>query len=118
MKPKPFSSLNHLTVPVAIVPPGEVTCGETREMRWQQLRNAEHSLVGQIVRQDGTSVAVAAIDHRGARPYSSSLTCRPHVTGLPDSSFCCIAMWTMNRLGAAPCQWFSPGSKNTRSPGR
>jgi hypothetical protein len=24
----------------------------------------------------------------------------------------------MNRLGAAPCQWFSPGSKKTRSPGR
>jgi hypothetical protein len=45
-------------------------------------------------------------------PYSSSVTWRPHVTGLPDSSFCCIAMWTMNRFGAAPCQWFSPGSKN------
>src|SRR3954452_20889712 len=24
----------------------------------------------------------------------------------------------MKRFGAAPCQWFSPGSKNTRSPGR
>ena len=29
-----------------------------------------------------------------------------------------MAMWTMKRFGAAPCQWFSPGSKNTRSPGR
>src|ERR1051325_10099846 len=27
-------------------------------------------------------------------------------------------MWTMKRFGAAPCQCFSPGSKNTRSPGR
>ena len=24
----------------------------------------------------------------------------------------------MKRFGAAPCQWFSPGSKKTRSPGR
>jgi hypothetical protein len=24
----------------------------------------------------------------------------------------------MNRFGAAPCQWTSPGSKKTRSPGR
>ena len=24
----------------------------------------------------------------------------------------------MKRLGAAPCQWFSPGAKKTRSPGR
>ncbi len=29
-----------------------------------------------------------------------------------------MARWTINRCGAAPCQWFSPGSKNTRSPGR
>ena len=41
-----------------------------------------------------------------------------HVTGLPDSSCCCMAMWTMKRVGAAPCQWFSPGSKKTRYPGR
>jgi hypothetical protein len=40
------------------------------------------------------------------------------LTGLPESSFCCMAMWTMKRSGAAPCQWFSPGSKKTRSPGR
>jgi hypothetical protein len=26
----------------------------------------------------------------GEAPYCSSVTCRPHVTGLPDSSFCCI----------------------------
>src|SRR5215213_6708380 len=54
----------------------------------------------------------------GAAPYSSLLTCSPHVTGLPFSSTCCIAMWVMKRLGAAPCQWSSPGSKNTRSAGR
>ena len=24
----------------------------------------------------------------------------------------------MNRVGVAPCQWFSPGSKKTQSPGR
>jgi len=40
------------------------------------------------------------------------------VMGLPISSFCCIATWAMKRFGAAPCQWFSPGSKKTRSPGR
>jgi len=27
-------------------------------------------------------------------------------------------MCVMSRVGAAPCQWFSPGSKKTRSPGR
>lgn len=27
-------------------------------------------------------------------------------------------MWTMKRFDVAPCQWFSLGSKNTRSPGR
>jgi hypothetical protein len=37
-------------------------------------------------------------------PYSSSVTWRPQVTGLPDWSFCCMAMWTMKRFGAAPCQ--------------
>src|SRR5215207_7898694 len=39
----------------------------------------------------------------GAALYSSSVTRRPHVTGLPES-FCCIAMWTMNRFrgGAVP----------------
>ena len=46
------------------------------------------------------------------------MTCSPQVTGLPVSSVCCMAMWTMKRFGAAPCQWFSPGSKKTRSPGR
>jgi hypothetical protein len=46
----------------------------------------------------------------GAALYSSSVTWRPHVTVLPESSFCCIAMWTMNRFGVAPCQWFSPGT--------
>lgn len=29
-----------------------------------------------------------------------------------------MATWTVKRLGAAPCQWFSPGPKKTRSPGR
>src|SRR4051794_41972851 len=29
-----------------------------------------------------------------------------------------MATWAMKRLGAAPCQWFSAGSKRTRSPGR
>jgi hypothetical protein len=27
-------------------------------------------------------------------------------------------MWAMNLVGAAPCQWSSPGSKKTRSPAR
>src|SRR2546423_165811 len=27
-----------------------------------------------------------------------------------------MARWAMKRSGAAPCQWFSPGSKKTRSP--
>jgi hypothetical protein len=56
-------------------------------------------------------------DARGA-VYSSSVTCSPHMTGLPLSSTCCMAMWVMNRSGAAPCQWSSAGSKKTRSPGR
>src|SRR3954447_2572802 len=50
--------------------------------------------------------------------YCSSLTCSPHVTGEPDWSFSCMATWAIKRFGAAPCQWFSPGSMKTRSPGR
>jgi hypothetical protein len=34
------------------------------------------------------------------------------------ASACWIAMWVINRVGAAPYQCFSPGSKKTRSPGR
>ena len=52
----------------------------------------------------------------GPAAYSSSVAWRPQVTGLPDASFCCMAMWTMKRFGAAPRQWCSPGSKKTRSP--
>src|SRR3954452_21942205 len=54
----------------------------------------------------------------GSVSYWASVTCSPQVTGLPVSSFCCIAMWTMKRSGAAPCQWCSSGSKKARSPGR
>src|SRR6266536_3221778 len=57
-----------------------------------------------------------AID--GALLYCSSLTCSPQATTSPASFACCSATWVMNRVGAAPCQWFSPGSKKTRSPGR
>src|SRR5438067_999469 len=38
----------------------------------------------------------------GPAAYSSSVTWRPQVTGLPESSFCCMAMWTMKRFGAVP----------------
>src|SRR3954470_7360567 len=38
MNPKPFSSLNHFTVPVAIGSSQEVVCCETREVLKQQLR--------------------------------------------------------------------------------
>src|SRR5439155_2371505 len=54
----------------------------------------------------------------GACPYWSLVTCAPQLTGLPLASACWIAMCVMNRVGAAPCQWFSPGLKKTRSPGR
>src|SRR5205807_1308616 len=54
----------------------------------------------------------------GADAYSSSVTCSPQVAGLPWSSTSSIARWVMNRFAAAPCQWSSPGSKKTRSPGR
>jgi hypothetical protein len=47
----------------------------------------------------------------GAAAYSSSVTCSPQLTGLPESSASCIAVCVMKRLGAAPCQWTSPGSK-------
>src|SRR4029077_9482297 len=59
---------------------------------------------------------VSLID--GAAAYSASLTWSPHVALLPFSSTSSIARCVMNRVGAAPCQWSSPGSKNTRSPGR
>src|SRR5437879_2138161 len=54
----------------------------------------------------------------GAPWYSSSPMCAPHVALLPFSSTSTIERWLMKRVGAAPCQWSSPGSKNTRSPGR
>src|SRR3989442_4372011 len=54
----------------------------------------------------------------GAPRYSSSPTCAPHVALLPFSSTSTIERWLMKLVGAAPCQWSSPGSKNTRSPGR
>src|SRR5206468_2567583 len=54
----------------------------------------------------------------GAWRYCSSLTCSPQATTSPASFACCSAMWVMSRVGVAPCQWFSPGSKETRSPGR
>src|SRR4051794_2598390 len=70
---------------------------------------AERDLAGEVVRRV----------HADRPPaYCSSLTCSPHVTGLPLSSFCCMAMWTIKRFATAPCQWFRPGSKKTRSPGR
>jgi hypothetical protein len=60
--------------------------------------------------------SVAGARGGGVLLVGDVLTPRDGASG--ESSFCCIAMWTMNRFGAAPCQWFSPGSKNTRSPGR
>jgi len=51
----------------------------------------------------------------GAPRYSSSPTCAPHVALLPFSSTSTIERWLMKRVGAAPCQCSSPGSKNTRS---
>ena len=39
------------------------------------------------------------------------------MTVLPDSSFCCMAMWTMNRFGGRAVSVFSPGSKKTRIAG-
>src|SRR5207249_5228779 len=56
--------------------------------------------------------------HACAALYSSSVTCSPQVAALPSSSTSTIARWVMKRLGPAPCQWSSPGSKKTRSPGR
>src|SRR5579859_6519212 len=50
-------------------------------------------------------------------PYCSSVTCSSHVTTWP-SCFSAMAMWLMAQFGNAPCQCFSPGSKNTLSPGR
>lgn len=37
-------------------------------------------------------VRVAQLVLLGAAPYCSSVTCSPQVTGLPVSSFCCMAM--------------------------
>jgi AcrR family transcriptional regulator len=54
----------------------------------------------------------------GAAPYSSSVTCSPHVALLPSSSTWTSARWVMNLVAAAPCQCSSPGSKKTPSPGR
>ncbi len=54
----------------------------------------------------------------GAASYSSSVTCSPQATGLPESSASCMARWVMKRSGAAPCQWSSRGSKKIEEPER
>ena len=54
----------------------------------------------------------------GAAAYSSSVTWSPQLTRLPVSSACCMAMWVMNRIGAAPCQWLSPGLEDDPVAGR
>jgi hypothetical protein len=53
-----------------------------------------------------------------APAYSSSVTFSPQLAATWSSSTSLSARWTMKRLGAAPCQWSSSGSKKTRSPGR
>ncbi len=49
--------------------------------------------------------------------YCSSLTFSIQSTALPSSASW-MAMWVMAIVGAAPCQCFSPGAKETTSPGR
>src|SRR6476659_178611 len=66
----------------------------------------------------GTAHQLLPSSSPGAWLYSSSLTCLPQETELPVSSASCMAMCVINRVGVAPCQWFSPGSKKTQSPGR
>jgi hypothetical protein len=70
-------------------------------------------LAGLLLKPNGWSAAAGLADaySAGGAAYSSSLTCSPQLTGLPDSSTSCIAMWIMKRSGAAPCQCSSPGSK-------
>src|SRR4029077_18504171 len=78
-------------------------------------------LVARPLRHDRFSLSLIrtyAPSIAGAAAYSASVTWSPHVALLPFSSTSSIAMWVMNRVGVAPCQWCSPGSKNTRSPGR
>ena len=43
----------------------------------------------------------------GSLRSTLSVTCSPQLTGLPSSPASWIAVWTMKRSGAAPCQWFS-----------
>ncbi len=49
--------------------------------------------------------------------YSASVTCSSHVTFEPPTASW-IAICVIPVSGAAPCQWRSPGSNQTTSPGR
>lgn len=59
-------------------------------------------------RSHGPSERAAGRGHQPALAtacaYSSSVTWRPQVAGLPLASFSCRAIWAMKRSGAAPCQ--------------
>src|ERR1700759_3462332 len=58
MKPKPFSSLNHFTVPVAICSSWEIVCCATREVLKATATNAGTTVAGRIARPWTGSVAV------------------------------------------------------------
>ena len=60
--------------------------------------------------------ATVSIGH--AAPYSLSVPGSPPGGGLPSSSTSSIARCVIKRVGAAPCQWSSPGSNKTRRPGQ
>src|SRR5437763_8421603 len=53
MKPKPLSSLNHLTVPVGMsVPPNVDRAAETRRVQMQQLRKRVHFVFAERMPDD------------------------------------------------------------------
>src|SRR2546423_12669162 len=97
MKPKPLSSLNHLTVPVAIAfPPASIVLRTRRLLsksydRW-------HCDVGRITRPDLATVAVSrqGLARRPARLARGGGSCRrlrgaavPHKEARPDGQGAC-----------------------------
>src|SRR5205823_14992080 len=112
-----IARLHRLVRPKVAAANGGAGDGDECVVRFDQVR------VGDVLDPDVAgavhdSCAHAQLSIRGAAAYSSSVTWSPQVAGLPSSSTSSIARWVMKRLGAAPCQWSSPASKKTRSPGR
>src|SRR3954452_18014653 len=64
MNPKPLSSLNHLTVPVATVLPPALMCAANAEIAVSKTTSAGTTASGDVARPDVSSLAATHLDPR------------------------------------------------------